>query len=143
MQKNYGTGRRKTATARVFLSAGTGTITINNRSLDTYFGRPTARMVVRQPLELIDAADKYDVIVTVKGGGIGGQVLDELQLRLMLLEGRGDIAARQRFEQIDDAAIVVAALSEAYPTAAAWADALVTAGVIPAGQAPISASTLP
>jgi small subunit ribosomal protein S9 len=73
MQKNYGTGRRKTATARVFLSAGTGTITINNRSLDTYFGRPTARMVVRQPLELIDAADKYDVIVTVKGGGIGGQ----------------------------------------------------------------------
>ena len=50
MQKNYGTGRRKTATARVFLSAGTGTITINNRSLDTYFGRPTARMVVRQPL---------------------------------------------------------------------------------------------
>ncbi len=69
----YGTGRRKTATARVFLSAGTGTITINNRSLDTYFGRPTARMVVRQPLELIDAADKYDVIVTVKGGGIGGQ----------------------------------------------------------------------
>ena len=73
MQKNYGTGRRKTATARVFLSAGTGTITINNRSLDTYFGRPTARMVVRQPLELINAADKYDVIVTVKGGGIGGQ----------------------------------------------------------------------
>lgn len=73
MQKNYGTGRRKTATARVFLSAGTGTITINNRPLDTYFGRPTARMVVRQPLELIDAADKYDVIVTVKGGGIGGQ----------------------------------------------------------------------
>ncbi len=73
MQKNYGTGRRKTATARVFLSAGTGTITINNRPLDTYFGRPTARMVVRQPLELIDAATKYDIFVTVKGGGIGGQ----------------------------------------------------------------------
>jgi small subunit ribosomal protein S9 len=73
MEKNYGTGRRKTATARVFLSAGTGTITINNRSLDVYFGRPTARMVVRQPLELIGAADKYDIFVTVKGGGIGGQ----------------------------------------------------------------------
>ena len=73
MEKNYGTGRRKTATARVFLSAGTGNITINNRSLDVYFGRPTARMVVRQPLELIGAADKYDIYVTVKGGGIGGQ----------------------------------------------------------------------
>jgi small subunit ribosomal protein S9 len=73
MEKNYGTGRRKTATARVFLSAGTGNITINNRSLDVYFGRPTARMVVRQPLELIGAAEKYDIYVTVKGGGIGGQ----------------------------------------------------------------------
>jgi small subunit ribosomal protein S9 len=73
MEKNYGTGRRKTATARVFLSAGTGNITINNRSLDIYFARPTARMVVRQPLELIDAAEKYDIFVTVKGGGMGGQ----------------------------------------------------------------------
>ncbi|HEX5360177.1 MAG TPA: 30S ribosomal protein S9 [Fluviicoccus sp.] len=70
---NYGTGRRKTATARVFLKAGTGTITINNRSLDTYFGRETARMIVRQPLELIEGADKFDVYVTVSGGGIGGQ----------------------------------------------------------------------
>ncbi|MEC7120217.1 MAG: 30S ribosomal protein S9 [Pseudomonadota bacterium] len=73
MEKNYGTGRRKTATARVFLSAGTGNITINNRSLDIYFARPTARMVVRQPLELIDAVEKYDIFVTVKGGGMGGQ----------------------------------------------------------------------
>ncbi|MEY2864335.1 MAG: hypothetical protein RLY58_2042 [Pseudomonadota bacterium] len=73
MEKNYGTGRRKTATARVFLSAGTGNITINNRSLDIYFARPTARMVVRQPLELIDAVAKYDIYVTVKGGGMGGQ----------------------------------------------------------------------
>lgn len=73
MEKNYGTGRRKTATARVFLSAGTGNITINNRSLDIYFARPTARMVVRQPLELIGAAEKYDIFVTVKGGGMGGQ----------------------------------------------------------------------
>jgi small subunit ribosomal protein S9 len=73
MEKNYGTGRRKTATARVFLSAGTGAITINNRSLDVYFSRPTARMIVRQPLELIDAVEKYDLFITVKGGGIGGQ----------------------------------------------------------------------
>ena len=73
MATNYGTGRRKTATARVFLSSGTGKITINNRSLDVYFGRETARMVVRQPLELIEATEKYDIFVTVKGGGIGGQ----------------------------------------------------------------------
>lgn len=73
MATNYGTGRRKTATARVFLSSGSGKITINNRDLDTYFGRETARMVVRQPLELIDAVGKYDIFVTVKGGGIGGQ----------------------------------------------------------------------
>jgi small subunit ribosomal protein S9 len=70
---NYGTGRRKTATARVFLKPGTGAITINNRSLDVYFGRETARMIVRQPLELIEGADKFDVYVTVSGGGIGGQ----------------------------------------------------------------------
>jgi small subunit ribosomal protein S9 len=73
MEKNYGTGRRKTATARVFLSAGTGEITINNRSLDVYFARPTARMIVRQPLELIDAVGKYNLYITVKGGGMGGQ----------------------------------------------------------------------
>lgn len=73
MATHYGTGRRKTATARVFLSSGSGKITINNRDLDTYFGRETARMVVRQPLELIDAVGKYDIFVTVKGGGIGGQ----------------------------------------------------------------------
>lgn len=73
MERNYGTGRRKTATARVFLSSGSGNITINGKSLDDYFGRPTARMVVRQPLELISGADKYDIFVTVKGGGIGGQ----------------------------------------------------------------------
>ncbi|RYY77977.1 MAG: 30S ribosomal protein S9 [Moraxellaceae bacterium] len=73
MATNYGTGRRKTATARVFLSSGSGKITINNRDIDTYFGRETARMVVRQPLELIDAVGKYDIFVTVKGGGIGGQ----------------------------------------------------------------------
>lgn len=73
MEINYGTGRRKTSTARVFLTPGSGNITINNRTLDEYFGRPTARMVVRQPLELAEMVDKLDVKVTVKGGGIGGQ----------------------------------------------------------------------
>lgn len=72
-QTNYGTGRRKTATARVFLSAGTGKITINDRTIETYFGRETARMIVRQPLELVDLLSKFDVNVTVAGGGIGGQ----------------------------------------------------------------------
>ncbi len=73
MEINYGTGRRKTSTARVFLTPGSGNITINNRTLDEYFGRPTARMVVRQPLELAEMVDKLDVKVTVTGGGIGGQ----------------------------------------------------------------------
>lgn len=72
-QTNYGTGRRKTATARVYLSAGNGKITINDRSIDTYFGRETARMIVRQPLELVELLNKFDVTVSVKGGGIGGQ----------------------------------------------------------------------
>lgn len=72
-QTNYGTGRRKTATARVFLSAGNGKITINDRSIETYFGRETARMIVRQPLELVELLEKFDVKVTVAGGGIGGQ----------------------------------------------------------------------
>ena len=71
--QNYGTGRRKTATARVFLRAGTGKISINNRHLDTFFGRETARMVVRQPLELVEMTEKFDVYVTVVGGGVSGQ----------------------------------------------------------------------
>ena len=71
--QNYGTGRRKTATARVFLRPGTGNISINNRSLDNFFGRETARMVVRQPLELLDMVGKFDLYITVKGGGISGQ----------------------------------------------------------------------
>ncbi|MBR7887984.1 MAG: 30S ribosomal protein S9 [Marinomonas foliarum] len=69
----YGTGRRKTSTARVFLKAGTGNLVINNRTLSQYFGRETAQMVVRQPLELVDATEKFDVYITVKGGGISGQ----------------------------------------------------------------------
>jgi small subunit ribosomal protein S9 len=69
----YATGRRKTSTARVFLRPGTGNITVNTQGLDVYFGRKTARMVVRQPLELIEVSDKFDVVITVKGGGIMGQ----------------------------------------------------------------------
>jgi small subunit ribosomal protein S9 len=73
VETNYGTGRRKTSTARVFLKPGTGNITINDRTLDNYFGRETARMMVRQPLELVQAVDKFDVYVTVAGGGGSGQ----------------------------------------------------------------------
>ncbi|MCC5852094.1 MAG: 30S ribosomal protein S9 [Alkalimonas sp.] len=69
----YGTGRRKSSTARVFLKAGSGNIVINKRSLNEYFGRETARMVVMQPLELVDMVGKFDMHITVKGGGISGQ----------------------------------------------------------------------
>lgn len=69
----YGTGRRKSSTARVFLSAGSGNITVNGLPLDNYFGRETSRMVVRQPLELTENLGKFDFKVTVKGGGDSGQ----------------------------------------------------------------------
>lgn len=69
----YGTGRRKTSTARVFLKSGKGDITVNNRPLDKFFGRKTAQMIVRQPLELTQLTDKFDVNVTVTGGGTTGQ----------------------------------------------------------------------
>lgn len=68
-----GTGRRKTASARVFLKDGTGAITVNNRPLDEFFGRQVARMIVRQPLQLVDVEGKFDIMVTVKGGGSFGQ----------------------------------------------------------------------
>ena len=70
---HYGTGRRKTATARVFLRNGTGKITVNNRPLDEFFGRETGRMIVRQPLETVQLTNKFDFTVTVAGGGITGQ----------------------------------------------------------------------
>lgn len=70
---NYGTGRRKTSTARVFLRKGTGNIRVNARSLDEFFGRKTARMIVRQPLETVSLDKHFDVDVTVKGGGTTGQ----------------------------------------------------------------------
>ena len=71
--QNYGTGRRKTSTARVFLSPGQGQITVNDSPLDEYFGRETARMIVRQPLEVAEALDRFDIKVTVRGGGGSGQ----------------------------------------------------------------------
>ena len=69
----YGTGRRKTSSARVFLKNGNGTITINNRSIENYFGREVAPMIVRQPLELTDSVEKFDSHITVVGGGSFGQ----------------------------------------------------------------------
>jgi len=70
---NYGTGRRKTSTARVHLKPGSGKITINDRPIDVFFGRETGRMIVRQPLELTEMTERFDVKVTVAGGGITGQ----------------------------------------------------------------------
>jgi small subunit ribosomal protein S9 len=73
MTQYYGTGRRKSAKARVFITPGSGGINVNNRPLDEYFGRETARMIVRQPLELVELNDKFDIKVTVRGGGGFGQ----------------------------------------------------------------------
>jgi small subunit ribosomal protein S9 len=70
---HYGTGRRKTATARVRLKPGTGLITVNERALDEFFGRETGRMIVRQPLEVVQLLTKFDISVQVAGGGITGQ----------------------------------------------------------------------
>jgi len=70
---NYGTGRRKSATARVHLQPGKGRITINERPIDEFFGRETGRMIVRQPLELVQLASTFDITVQVDGGGITGQ----------------------------------------------------------------------
>lgn len=73
LDANRGTGRRKTSTARVRIRPGTGTITVNSRDLDQFFGRKTARMIVRQPLEVVDMQDRFDVFVNVSGGGTTGQ----------------------------------------------------------------------
>jgi len=71
--QNYGTGRRKTSAARVFLRKGQGRILVNGKPLDEFFGRETSRMIVRQPLELTQMSDKFDISVNVDGGGITGQ----------------------------------------------------------------------
>ncbi len=73
LQQNYGTGRRKSSAARVFIRPGKGAITINEKSIDQFFGRETSRMIVRQPLEALKMTDKFDVMVTVEGGGMTGQ----------------------------------------------------------------------
>lgn len=73
MMQYYGTGRRKSAKARVFMASGEGNIVVNKKPLDEYFGRETARMIVRQPLELVEMTDKFDFHVTVSGGGGFGQ----------------------------------------------------------------------
>ena len=73
MTQYYGTGRRKSAKARVFMTAGAGKIVVNSKPLEDYFGRETARMIVRQPLELVELKDKFDLHVTVRGGGGFGQ----------------------------------------------------------------------
>jgi len=72
-QHNYGTGRRKSSAARVYLRKGKGAIVVNGKPLDEFFGRETSRMIVRQPLQLTEMADKFDVSVSVEGGGITGQ----------------------------------------------------------------------
>ena len=72
-QHNYGTGRRKSSTARVFIRNGSGSITVNERPLDEFFGRETSRMIVRQPLELTRHTETFDIQVTVAGGGSTGQ----------------------------------------------------------------------
>ena len=69
----YGTGKRKSSIARVWLKPGAGTITVNNKTLEDYFGRDTSKMVVKQPLELTENVDKFDIFVTVRGGGDSGQ----------------------------------------------------------------------
>ena len=71
--KYYGTGRRKSSVARVYLLPGTGKITINKRDMDDYFGLDTLKLIVRQPLELTETSEKYDVLVNVCGGGFTGQ----------------------------------------------------------------------
>jgi small subunit ribosomal protein S9 len=73
LQQNYGTGRRKSSAARVFLRPGKGAIVINDKSIEDFFGRETSRMIVRQPLEAVKMTDKFDVMVTVEGGGMTGQ----------------------------------------------------------------------
>ena len=73
LNQEYGTGRRKTAAARVFLKPGKGAITVNGRPLDEFFGRKTGRMIVRQPLALVQMVDRFDVNVLVDGGGVTGQ----------------------------------------------------------------------
>ena len=76
----YGTGRRKSSVARVRIYQGTGKVTINDRNIDDYFGLETLKLIVRQPLELTNVADKFDVVCRVAGGGVTGQVRSVTEL---------------------------------------------------------------
>ena len=73
VEQYYGTGRRKSSAARVYLKSGSGAITVNKKSIEDYFGRETSRMVVRQPLQTVDVVNKFDINVSVSGGGPSGQ----------------------------------------------------------------------
>ena len=96
-EQYYGTGRRKSSTARVFLTRGTGNILVNERPLDEFFGRETSRMIVRQPLEKIEMTDKFDINVTVIGGGMSGQAgAIRLGLTRALMEYDGELRAPLR-----------------------------------------------
>ena len=96
-EQYYGTGRRKSSTARVFLKKGNGQILVNDRPLDEFFGRETARMIVRQPLERLELADNFDIKATVTGGGISGQAgAIRLGLSRALLEYDEELRAKLR-----------------------------------------------
>ena len=95
----YGTGRRKSSSARVFMKSGSGSITVNKLPIDEFFGRDTSRMIVRQPLDTVDMNDKFDINVTVAGGGASGQAgAIRLGIARALLKYdesmRGDLKAR-------------------------------------------------
>ena len=96
-EQYYGTGRRKSSTARVFLTKGTGQIMVNDRPLDEFFGRETARMIVRQPLERLELLDNFDINATVTGGGISGQAgAIRLGLSRALLEYDEELRSKLR-----------------------------------------------
>jgi small subunit ribosomal protein S9 len=91
-EQYYGTGRRKSSSARVFMTRGTGKIIVNDRPLDEFFGRETSCMVVRQPLQKVEMADKWDIKATVEGGGISGQAgAIRLGLTRALMEYDGEL----------------------------------------------------
>ncbi len=91
-EQYYGTGRRKSSTARVFMTRGTGQIVVNDRPLDEFFGRETACMIVRQPLQKVEMSDKFDIRATVEGGGTSGQAgAIRLGLTRALMEYDGEL----------------------------------------------------
>ena len=96
-EQYYGTGRRKSSKARVYLSKGKGVITINKRPIDEFFGRETACMIVRQPLEKLEMTDQFDINATVAGGGISGQAgAIRLGLTRALMEYDGELRSTLR-----------------------------------------------